>query len=302
MSDKPPSPFLTIVREERQFSFLLAHLLLQRGPSLEAFLRLVDNANGTSTPVEPTAALTEAEIYVEYAFLRDEWFDLGVNSSDSTTAMSKADCNARKRGRVVDLLESLRLNDLAKQLPDGSPAEFNEFFMATAGSRIVKDIASPALWSVKGLAQNFGHDPHTFLQLCKLKWAFHIKPDIVILRPSRTALCIEAKLESGEGNYPSGEDAKTFDQVMGPGHRVGQFALQSFLFEEVLGVRCLPVIIQKTFPAVGVTHPLLTWGQVFSELAGSEEQRAGSIPFVGRLMTENRALLSSYANHRLSGG
>ncbi len=303
MSDNPQTSFLTIVREERQFSFLLAALLLQRGPSLEAFLRLVDNANHTSTPVAPTESLAEAEVYVEYAFLRDDWFELNVSSSDSSAGLPKTESNARKTARVRELLERLQLDGLAEKLPRNSPADFNEFFMGAAGARIVKDIASPALWSLKGLAQKFGTEPEVFLQLCKLKWAFHIKPDIVIIRPGTTALCIEAKLESGEGNYPSGEDAKTFDEVLGPGRRVGQFALQRFLFEEILGIPCLPVIIQKTFPRVGiVAHPMLTWGQVFSELAGSEEQRAGSIPFVGRLIAENRPLLTSYANHRLSGG
>ena len=41
-----------------------------------------------------------------------------------------------------------------------------------------------------------------FEAVCKFKWAFNIKPDIVIHTSLESAVCIEAKLESDESTYP----------------------------------------------------------------------------------------------------
>jgi hypothetical protein len=66
----------------------------------------------------------------------------------------------------------------------------------------------------------------------KLKWSFRIKPDIVIVMPGQKPLCIEAKLLSPEGHYPTMKaEAVLFDaHFQIPNHRVRQLELQEFLF------------------------------------------------------------------------
>lgn len=289
-------PFYTYVREERQFSFLLAHLLMQRGPALHEFLQLVaERAEGHSMAI--AAEVDDAEVYVEFAPLRDLWDDLKSSSTGG-----RDEINQSKRQFILTLLDSVpSLRPIAREiLPEPIP-DFNAYFMSDAGRRIVRDIASPALWSVTSLAQRFRSQPDVFLDLCKVKWSFHIKPDIVVRIPGSPSLCIEAKVESGEGVYPSGTDARVVDEVFGKPTRVRQFELQRFMFDELLGESCLPVVVQERYPTSHPGYPVLIWGEVFSTIAAAEVL-GGSIPFVSQLLGENRAMLRSYAQHRMWGG
>jgi hypothetical protein len=114
-----------------------------------------------------------------------------------------------------------RLSD-ATSSPAGA-AKFNEQFMGPAGLKVRKDIASPALWNVKallGLAEQYGASSadakEIFRDLCKFKWAFRIKADLVIVMPGLNPICIEGKLESREGTYPTKPaETKMFDDVFG---------------------------------------------------------------------------------------
>ena len=187
------------------------------------------------------------------------------------------------------------------RLPAGVP-EFNAVFMGDAGLRIKRDIASPALWSLKGLAERFGDSPTVFRDLCRLKWSFHIKPDVVIRIPGHRSICVEAKLESGQSSYPVRPETVLFDSVVGKNQRVGQFDLQRFMFERLLGEPVSSVMVQKRYPRSGASAPTLIWGEIFSQLAIGDDARTKSIPFVFKLLDENASLLSSYADHRLNGG
>lgn len=206
--------------------------------------------------------------------------------------------NENKAAFVHQLLRAVpSLAPLAEVSKGKSPAEFNEFFMGERGKSIVRDVASPALWSVKGLEQKFRSSPTVFFDLCKVKWAFNIKPDLVLLRPGATPICIEAKLESGEGAYPGGEDAKIVDAVMGKVTRQSQFQLQQFLFSTLLGSPCRQVVVQKLAGDMdGVT--VFSWGQVFERI-NVEHPAALSIPFVKRLISENVALRQSVSASEL---
>lgn len=134
-----------------------------------------------------------------------------------------------------------------------------------------------------------------FFDLCRVKWAFHIKPDIVLMRTGLPPICVEAKLESGEGRYPAGKDARTVDRVMGSEKRESQFRLQQFLFGQLFGEPCVPVVIQKWPASFASGAPVLSWGQVFNRLFAAQAP-SQSIPFVERLMRSNAAIVQSYGD------
>lgn len=288
----PARPFYTLVREERQFSFLLAHLLMQRGPNLGRFVGLINDLLPPATGPLPLDQLDEAEIYVEYAYLRDHWDSIlkGTQENGRLTPRGRRKANEEKRAFILQLFRRVpSLQELAASNLPADPASFNAHFMGIAGSRITGDVASPALWSVKALKEGFGTNRDVFRDLCKLKWSFRIKPDLVIWIPGAPILCIEAKLESGEGTYPTGGEAKIFDEVLGARVRVGQFELQKFMFSTLMATPCVPVVIQKREPSGQPDCPTLTWAAVLDTLATAEELNK-SIPFVNRLISENSAL------------
>src|SRR5689334_19991617 len=145
------TPYLRFVREERYFCVILAHLLMQRGDNLQRFLALVSNRL-QSEGLPPLGALADAplqgaEIYVEFAFLRDRWNQFDLDQRERQAAR-----NARKREFLFGLFA--RVAGLAvlreARLPQ-DVAAFNERFLGSSGLRITQDIASPALWRVPAL-------------------------------------------------------------------------------------------------------------------------------------------------------
>lgn len=84
--------------------------------------------------------------------------------------------------------------------------EFNEYFGAVPLPS-EKYIQSPGNWSISKFKDNFP-DNDEFLKVCKFKWCFNVKPDIVIHTSNDHAICIEAKFESGEGIFPTKQTVK----------------------------------------------------------------------------------------------
>jgi hypothetical protein len=266
------TPFYRFVREERLFCTILVHLLLQQGRNLKEFLELA-NSQLHGSPID-TAHLEKAEVYMEFTRLRDHWSSLGRD-------------NDAKRELILDLLE--RADGLIRHL-DAAPrgiAEFNQFFMGSRGGRILKDIAYPGSWSISTLGEKFGGKKEVFREFCRFKWAFNIKPDIVVVVPGSGPLCIEAKLESKEGQYPASPPERAiFDRVFGRGQgRVQQVELQRFMFEQLLATPChLLTIGRRPVGRVADSSrtPFVAWAQVFQAL-----DIAASIPYVHRLIGEN---------------
>ena len=168
--------------------------------------------------------------------------------------------------------------------------------MGERGARIKGDIVYPGQWTtaaLEALTARFELGSDGFRDLCRFKWAFNIKPDLVLLLPGARPICIEAKLESKEGSYPTAaEECVRFDRMVGPGRRVGQIELQQFMFEVMLDRPCQPVVLARSAlpdrssePAAEGIVPWLSWDEVFGHLdAGT------SIPFVQRLLHENTVL------------
>lgn len=276
-------PFYRFLREERVFCAVLAHLLMQVGGNLRAFLGLL-NSRLPSDRAIPTAVVDDAEVYPEFSFLRDWWFALGRNNDQ------KRDLIFKLAGRVPSLG---RLDPDA--LPQ-QPAGFNARFMGDRGLRITRDIVYPGQWTIPALddqARSMALGPEGFRDLCRFKWSFNIKPDLVLVVPETRPICVEAKLESKEGSYPvRADECARFDRAAGAGRRVGQLELQRFMFEYLLGEPCQPVIIGGTPPHSGTVASetndavFVSWSDVFRCL-----DLDSSIPFVRRLVDENQVPL-----------
>ncbi len=263
--------FYRFVREERHFCTILVQLLLAKNGNLGAFLKLA-NTKLDGAPLT-TRGARRAEIYTEFSMLRDDWNALGRD-------------NDAKRARIKRLLKRAGMGSHVGALPEGVP-ELNEFFMGPRGARIVRDIAYPGSWSVSTLAERFRDKPEAFHDLCRFKWAFNIKPDIVIVVPGSSPLSIEAKLESREGQYPaSSVDRAVFDTMFGKKKgRVQQVELQRFMFKKLLGVSCefLTLGVRRVTSADDPDQtPILTWREAFAAL-----DLTGSLDYVKRFVDEN---------------
>ncbi|MBA4180132.1 MAG: hypothetical protein C0506_06035 [Anaerolinea sp.] len=281
----PKRPFYTFVREERQFCAVLAHLLMQKGPNLGAFLNVVNARTGSSYPTE---YLDEAEIYLEFAFLRDAWELLNAPLSHPgvrRTVGALASINQAKHTRIRLLLDRSGLTDF--DIPSAAdPATFNERFMGRAGRSVKHDISSPGRWSIPAMLKhvNGGKDvPFGVIEaLAKLKWCFNIKPDLVLMLPGQPVLCVEAKLESGEGTYPSGDDAEALRRAF-PTYKKPwrQFDIQAHLFGKLLAVSHTQIVVSRS----AARPEDLTWAQVFGAM-----EMESSIPFVSQLVHQNKSL------------
>ncbi len=267
------SRFYQFVREERLFCAVLAHLLMQRGPNLATFLQLVDAKLPDDLRLV-TSGLDEGEIYLEFTFLRDNWNKLGRD-------------NDSKRALIFTLLS--KVGGLSRYHSSAFPStipEFNEFFVGPRGKRIENDIVYPGQWSVATLSDRFGPEPEEFRDFCRFKWSFNIKPDIVVLLPGSRPVCIEAKFESREGQYPANHrESKIFDSLFGVGNRkVHQVELQRFMFDKLLDAPCQSVFIGR-FGSSEPNSIFLSWEEVFKQL-----DLTSSIGYVRRLVEENRHL------------
>lgn len=196
-----------IVREERYFCAVLFHYMLQNHEGAKSLVNKITQGNGQIKG-----------IFIEYAMARDLWKCIG-------------DKNEAKR---IYISQALSLD-----LPQKSIEEFNRLFVARKPS--VTDIQSPARWGITTIFTN-PLDTETKVKACKLKWAFNVKPDIVIELDNNGVICIEAKVESDEGCYAgTSEEKKTMIKCLGEDGAAKfkdcsrQCAVQEFLMKDVLG-------------------------------------------------------------------
>lgn len=226
-----------INREERNYAAIFYAALLKPG-NIEKFLALLGI---DETPGE------DFGIYFEYAYLRDIW--------------SKIYDDETKRSVLWQFLPITNIGELSN-LP---PVELNTYFGAgiSASKAFVQQ---PGKWALSKYDRTIeGNDD--FLTVCKFKWSFNIKPDIVIHLDKDRAICIEAKYESGEGQYPGTErDKAVFKRREIP--YVGQMDLQKYMMEELLGIQTdFVFLVHKK--SKSETHKVVTWSEVFDCLETS---------------------------------
>jgi len=242
-------PYHSLCREERNLCAVLYHLLAGNPENLSRFLKTIGH--------EP-AKLDTAEIYVEYAHLRDIWHAFGKGKPSGVE-------NETRREFILDALDLQSREDLR----NSSVQEFNKFFVArTSPSSEV--IESPSNWSIKQLAESFPDDSggsKGFLRAARFKWCFNVKPDIVIFLSQDEAVSIEAKFESSESKYPSGdEEWKIFQRRELP--KVPQTEIQKQVFK-LLGIDATHVLLAKN----GGGDGQFAWAEVLRALSLDKESQ-----------------------------
>jgi len=227
-------PFSTFNREERGAVAILFAALLHR-PNLERFAELA------GWPV----SADEVEVFVEWTYLRDLWF-------------AHTGANDKKRAAVLAALNPSN----REWLGACSVEEFNRYFVPN-GHSVVNDIYYPGRWSVMGLNSVLSDDDE-FRRTCKFKWAFNIKPDLVLMDGNRV-LCVEAKWDSKEGSYPSSDKEKAEFRDRGLPY-VGQTELQQYLVNDLLGLDGTFRYLVRSGSARSDSHPTATWHEVLSAI------------------------------------
>ena len=226
--------YATINREERNYAAIFYHALLQPG-NAEKFLRLT----GIDEHIGP-----DFGIYYEYSFLRDLW--------------DRARDNHIRKQIIKEHLHIDRIDDiLSRDIRD-----INAHF-GVAGTPSKTDIQSPGNWSIRKFHTRFQF-ADDLLAVCRFKWSFNIKPDIVIHLDNDRAICIEAKYISGEGQYPSSTVDKMIFNQNGISY-VGQLELQRYMMTKLLGIDTRFVfLVQKRIPVDSVQSIL--WSEAFEAM------------------------------------
>ena len=127
-----------------------------------------------------------------------------------------------------------------------------------------KYVQNPGNWSVARFSSAIT-DNDDFLATCIFKWCFNAKPDLVLQIAAERVVCIEAKLESGEGRYPMASIEKKIFRRRGL-PSVGQTEVQRHMFERILGYETEFILLAKKRPRLEASHRFLSWGKAFDAL------------------------------------
>ncbi len=230
--------YFEINREERNYAAILFGTLCQHG-NAERFLQYC----GINNNIGP-----DFGIYFEYAYLRDLWNKI---SSEET---KKEIIRNHLPIKGIDEILQLPLKGINQKFGVGGEAS-SDF------------LQYPGKWAIVKYHKIF-KDNDDFLKICRFKWSFNIKPDIVIHLDKNNAICIEAKYESGEGVYPSSDLEKSIFRERGLKY-IGQMELQKYMMEELLGIKTqFKFLVFKK--GKSDTHKVVSWAEVFNCLDMSE--------------------------------
>jgi len=263
-------PYFKFNREERHYAAILFHILNH-----------ADNAERALRSVQSDWKPKDGEfgIYLEYSYARDIWHGLDFTHGDKVRISDSEAVNAVNRRKIDSILKILgQLQFDPTIVPQTSVRDFNAFFIGQSRAS-TKYIQSPANWHLPAFFESVTHAyngrsdglaTHALEGVCKFKWAFRIKPDIVIHADNDRALCIELKFESAEGRYPPAgmerkllQRRKLFAEPHSPTFGVGQTELQKFLMSELLGLDCRYLLITRHEKSDGRCIP---WGEFLARL------------------------------------
>lgn len=237
ISHRTPNYF-EINREERNYAAILFAALCRPG-NVGKFLRFI----GFKSDPEP-----DFGIYFEYAYLRDLWNDIGREEIKSEEIKKEI---IRKNLTIKGIDDILRL----------PLVEINRKF-GVGGELSSEYLQYPGKWAIVNYNKHFP-DNDDFLKICRFKWSFNIKPDIVIHLDKNTAICIEAKYESGEGFYPSSDRERAIFKEREIKKYVGQMELQKYMMEDLLGIKTdFMFLVSKKEKSE--THKIVSWAEAFS--------------------------------------
>lgn len=230
--------YFEINREERNYAAIFFTALCKPNNS-EAFLKFCgfnykDN--------------TDFGIYFEYAYLRDLWNN--IHDENIKKEIIRQKLNISK----IDEILTLPIEEINKKFGVGGEASG-------------KFIQFPGKWAIIKYDEHFPNNDD-FIKICRFKWSFNIKPDIVIHLDRNNAVCIEAKYESSEGFYPSSEIEKEIFRKRGLKY-IGQMELQKYMMENLLGVKT-DFLFLVSKEKKSETHKLISWAKAFTSIDLSE--------------------------------
>jgi hypothetical protein len=84
------------------------------------------------------------------------------------------DGNELKRNIILEVLELSNSNELRNL----DIQDFNKIFVSRENPS-ENEIESPSNWNIKQISENY-KDNEDFINICKFKWSFNAKPDMVI--------------------------------------------------------------------------------------------------------------------------
>lgn len=202
--------YVEIVREERFFCSILLHDLLSSEQRMKNFLEKCEVPENFLEPSNKFLA------YIEYAMARDLWSRLDNKSK----MMFICDW--------IDLPQDLVKLDITKE---DNIVKFNRELVKDNPAK--RQINSPCKWSIEKINNLFKGKKQNIELACKLKWAFNIKPDIVVECGKDYVVCVEAKMESRESRYPTTKKDK---EILGL-FSMTQIEVQKFLMQDLLGFK-----------------------------------------------------------------
>lgn len=289
-SDAVPT-YADYCREERNFAAILYAQLL-RPEGLQAFLARIKGIGPIEHP-------EQAEVFFEYAHARDLWHRFG-RQFDGKGQAGKAQREEGYRRAILALIDA----PPGLQQITTSVAEFNHFFMGRGSKR---EIQMPNQWDQRrfGAWAELALDKGWYTQrdeaqrfaerICRLKWAFNAKADIVIHLPDERAVCVEIKVASGESKY----SAKHGDDDAAA-YLMTQTRLQRYVLESLLGYRTHFVFLtpgggsgavdagvapeaQAAAESDGANLQTLDWAEVLQDLH-ADTSKPTELPFVHRML------------------
>lgn len=259
-------------REERNYAAIFFAALCY-GNNLEKFLELCK----VNSPI----VKDESGIYFEYSYLRDLWFSIGMKEKeDETIEEEKVRIDKANNDKKEIIRNKLKIKDIDNIL-NKPVKDINEKF-GVGGEPSDKYIQYPGKWAISKFSENV-KDRDDFIKVCKFKWSFNIKPDIVIHLSKDRAICIEAKYDSGEGSYPSSDKDINIFNSRGV-EKVGQTELQAYMMKDLLD---LEIDEKKDFFALvkkgmnSKTHINIQWSEAFKNM------ETGWMPEFAKQMIKN---------------
>ena len=190
--------------------------------------------------------------YFEYAYLRDYWASM--------------ESGERQECLLGWLPNDLR--DEVETLQKTNVQKANER-LGVVGPTSSRELQMPGRWGVtKIISNNPGMAKDDLQRLCKLKWSFNIKPDILIELPANQIICIEAKVCSRQSSYPISAQEKNAFRAAGL-EPAGQIEMQEYLLAQLLRRSVTMVSLTRepgaarTQSGKSATYETLTWSEVY---------------------------------------
>lgn len=235
IKDKPYAKF---VREERHLTAILFHALNLKG-NLRRFVEAIECPDLLSSAYDPAT-------YYEFSFLRDAWNQIESNDvKRSLIETSLPKCALPEEGGVM-------------------PLAFNTHF-GVSGNASKDHIQSPGRWSMAKFDENI-KKTEAFKATCLFKWSFNAKPDLVIQTSRNQCICIEAKLGSGEANYPVSNKEKAIfkKRNLGP---IRQTQVQAYLMQDLLGFEVEHFFLSMRGKEKSPVFRAVAWDKVFGAMS-----------------------------------